>query len=675
MNGYEFQGWFFDNNEWTKQLTANYYENNYLNNDVNVYAYYKEVIESFNINFIIDNDIFKTISTSGNETLILPNAPIKNGFTFQGWFFDKDIWEQELTENYYLNSSLNNNINVYAYYLEDTIVPTEFLVTFETNGGSVIEPITTSIIESSPITRKEDYTFKGWFLDKNLTVEITFPYSVEQEITLYAKWEAKPVETISFNMDSNNVITGLATAPEGELVLNIPSEINNQPVKGIGYQAFRDNTQITEITIPDSVTSISLNAFWGCTNLKSIKLPSSLKSISTGTFEYCYSLNSIIIPDGVEAIGADAFMYSGLKEISLPASVKTIGQFAFKDNENLEVVILNKVENLGRGAFEGCISLKQIIIPETVKNIDHHVFTDCTQLSDIQILADDCVIKYSFIDRTAYYNDESNWDNGILYVGKYLVVATTTDSTVSVKDGTTVIADFAFTSSHPLNSISKIVLPETILIIGESAFEGLSNLNNINIPNSVIMVRQDSLLNTGIYNGTNSYWSNNGLYINHFLLAVKNVSMDSFTIKEGTTHICEGALFGSNSSSVSQINLANSLIYIGSENFTNTKITSISLPANLEYIAEKAFYQCFSLTTVDTSQCNNLEYIGYSAFASCNISEFYIPESVLSLDDYIFNHNKNITINCAVAEKPDGWNIDWSKNNTGTSIINWNVKL
>ncbi len=101
--------------------------------------------------------------------------------------------------------------------------------------------------------------------------------------------------------------------------LEIPSTYNSLPVTKIYYDAFRDCSSLTSITIPDSVTSIEYNAFSGCTSLTSITIPDSVTSIGNRAFRDCSSLTSITIPDSVTSIGIDAFLYcTGLNEINLP---------------------------------------------------------------------------------------------------------------------------------------------------------------------------------------------------------------------------------------------------------------------------------------------------------------------------------------------------------------------
>ena len=70
------------------------------------------------IYFFSGTQIVGTIKTNGNQTITLPEAPNKDGYNFEGWYFDKGTWENELTPNYYANKPLTTNVTVYAYYVE-----------------------------------------------------------------------------------------------------------------------------------------------------------------------------------------------------------------------------------------------------------------------------------------------------------------------------------------------------------------------------------------------------------------------------------------------------------------------------------------------------------------------------------------------------------------------------
>ena len=107
-------------------------------------------------------------------------------------------------------------------------------------------------------------------------------------------------------------------------------------VTSIGDSAFRNCTSLTTISIPDSVTSIGYSAFASCDSLTSITIPDSVTSIGEYAFEYCDSLTSITIPDSVTSIGSYAFSdCTSLTTISIPDSVTSIGSRPFYDCDSL----------------------------------------------------------------------------------------------------------------------------------------------------------------------------------------------------------------------------------------------------------------------------------------------------------------------------------------------------
>ena len=81
---------------------------------------------SFKLNFVVDNEIYATIDTSGDEVIALPENPTKENHSFDGWFWDKDIWEKPFTANSLLDAPLSSDMSVHAKFSLNTIEDVTF---------------------------------------------------------------------------------------------------------------------------------------------------------------------------------------------------------------------------------------------------------------------------------------------------------------------------------------------------------------------------------------------------------------------------------------------------------------------------------------------------------------------------------------------------------------------
>ena len=180
----------------------------------------------------------------------------------------------------------------------------------------------------------------------------------------------------------------------------------NYSVTSIGDKAFYDCYRLTSITIPNSVTSIGNQAFYECSGLKKViipdiaawctivfggyvynsnplyyakhiyrdesteitnlVIPNSVTSIESGAFSGCIGLTSVTIPNSVTSIGLQAFHNcSSLTSVTIPNSVTSIGWYAFRGCSSLtSITISNSVTSIGVAAFQGCERLKKVIVPD-----------------------------------------------------------------------------------------------------------------------------------------------------------------------------------------------------------------------------------------------------------------------------------------------------------------------
>ena len=120
-----------------------------------------------------------------------------------------------------------------------------------------------------------------------------------------------------------------------------------------------------------------------CVSLSEVSLPEGVTSIEYGDFRRCVSLKSIDLPDTLENIGQESFWESGLESVTIPSSVTKIGDAAFLSCKELSVVTFdNGIEYIGN-YFSGCEKIKSVYIPSTVTKFSSYAFIGCDSISDV----------------------------------------------------------------------------------------------------------------------------------------------------------------------------------------------------------------------------------------------------------------------------------------------------
>ena len=335
-----------------------------------------------------------------------------------------------------------------------------------------------------------------------------------------------------------------------------------------------ENTEITNLVIPNGVTTINDYAFAGCSGLTSITIPSSVTSIGMCAFDDCTGLTSITIPKGVRTIGSSAFSgCSGLTSITLPSSVTTIGSSVFSGCSKLtSITIPSSVKSIGESAFWNCSSLTSVTIPSSVTTIDRYAFAGCSGLTSIIIPGN--VWK---IDDFAFSRCEN------------LITVTIKSASIVQNNYTNYTIESIFGSQ-----VKKYILGDGITSIGERAFYMCENLTSINIPKNITSI------------GSNAF---------DYCTSLKSVTIDSDAImsKEHTTKTNLSVLFGAQ---VTDYTIGNNVKKIGDLAFSGCSgLTSITLPSSVTTIGSSAFSGCSGLTSITIPE--GVTTIGERAFSGC----------------------------------------------------------
>ena len=605
-----------------------------------------------------------------------PNEPIREGYTFAGWFSDID-----LTQEYIFTVMPEDSITLYAKWFANT-----YTIIYNSNkpedaSGSVriTIPNTTHTYDTeSPISGNrfllDGWTLIGWSTSPEGSVEFEIGDNVLnltavdcESIILYAKWSAN-IYTISYDSNKpeialNNVVGTTANSihiydQSGTLSSNGYSledwKFEGWSTTADGSVEYEDEEGVINLSLTNEDTII-LFAVWTViqeeyTEGLSFIATTGGYSVSKGTA----TASEVIIPakyNGIPVVQISGFSnYTNLINITIPASVTNIIS-SFSGTTSLESIEVSN-DNPNYKSVDGVLynkdgtiliqyplgsSRTSYIISNSVISIGLYAFYSCSNLEDITFESNSQVTR---IEHETFYNCSSlisiTLPDSLIIIGDYSFKNCTSLTTLTIPNSVTHIESSAFNNC---NNLDSIIFEDNsqIISISSQAFSHCSSLT------SVIFGEHSQLINIGGYTfaGCNS--------------------LKSIVIPNSVISIGYGAF--SYCTSMESISISSKITSIDSDTFAGcSSLTSITIPDGVTSIGSSAFSRCSSLTSVTVP--DGVTSIGDYAFSECSsLTSIIIPNSIISIGKYVFNDCNALTIYAEAESKPNNWDNDWNNSN------------
>ena len=654
----------------------------------------------------------------GEDAIVPPWISPLEGHYFAGW--DKSF------------SNVTSDLVINAVFMAES-----YTITFEANGGDSIiggHIYDYGVEVTLPIPTRFGYRFIGWYMGETAnSPKATDGMILTSDLTLYARWQKETAVTVTNEEELRLALEDLSV---DEIIFGDDIEVNQElfinrslKIDGNGYQLLSGSLyDLFYVYHDDDTFDYKFSAPSGG-YLEIIDLDIVLDTgiidyyaYSAFYFDYIYHMdirfNNISITGNFEAaiqitncsdidftlvdsffdvnfIGISGYMNEFMDLKIVNSTIKSNVAFDFGEYQDSSIRVSDSEFYIKDYYDEGgSVFLNYSSGNSSYAFTDSEFYLEGNEVSAIIRSVFEAGYQIAIFDN-CYFETNNPFYEDMFYTdgsSDYYI----NGSVLEFKDGVTDIEDYAYSN----NQFSRIILPETIEVIGNHAFEDSFNLVNIVIPEGVTSIGEYAFagnysLGSLVVPTSVTYIGNRAFYdssLNLVLFFIEGVDTTGFDMEwddfegfayfnakgisyqDGLAYIILDGDFAvvigydcvEKDIIVPRViefkDAPADVVGINAYAFANqSTLRSIYIPNSIEMIDRGAFYYADKLRSVEFEANSELEYIGYEAFKDCkSLESIFIPASVTYLGDYAFEGNYNLK----EVIFGDGINLDMIRTNT-----------
>ncbi len=424
----------------------------------------------------------------------------------------------------------------------------------------------------------------------------------------------------------------------------------------IGPSAFKGCSQLTDITIPASVTNIRESAFEGCTSLNSADLPLGLTTLGRAAFKGCTSLSTYSfggltsIPESayegctsigylgfseIISVGANAFKgCTGLTDVDIYATMQNIAPTAFADcnpdNVTYTIKPSDNVTTVADGLMQNCECVGKVVLADGITAVCSDAFSGCSSFYRLELTTSVRSIVSDALNVTSNFIVDVNSSQGEHKdIANDLFSNVSSLTKVNINSGVTAVGEGAFGRCSDLKNIN--INDDSELSIGVCAFQYCTSLKEISFPKNVSSIGQGAfqfcpaLENIGLFITTS-------VEPNSFAAAGGDEALPTLTIYPEGNNFSVPDSYYDNLLGISKVVVSEGIASIGKFSFHGMpSLEAVELPTTLTSIGDYAFQACSNL--INLTMYTTTTSIGEGTFSGCG-----------SLSVSIDAHETNTTI-------------------------------